>query len=317
MHEYFFNNKNLTKQLILDKDRAISNYVKMMLNRTQQMFKYENLPDTIPQRMLEMYLQTSGVAIITEVNNNLYAFTGGLGGEPDPYYQPTLATIANPALKISDNLEIGKECEIIYSDSMWMGLLPLIQKYAILLAENDISMRTASINMRLTAILSVTDDRTKESALEYLRQIEKGQLGVLVDTKNLLTESDSFSVSPLAGSGLTSYISQLTEYNQYLKASLFNELGLQANYNMKRESLNSSETEMDSDVLVPLVDNMLECRKICLEKVNTLYGTNITVELASAWEDRQELRDMVDDTDIGNNEGGEQDESENIERDVS
>lgn len=291
-YDYFFNNKILTKQLILDKDVAITNYIKTMLCRTQQMFKYKNLPDTIPQRMLELYLQTSGVAIIAKVNNELYAFQGGLGGEPDPYYQPTVATVANPALKFSKNLTIGEDAALIYSDSLWQGILPIIQKYAILLAENDITMRTASINMRLISIISVGDDSTKETALEFLRQIEKGQLGVLLDRRNLLMDKENFTVSPTVTTAVSNYMTQLAEYNQYLKASMFNELGLQANYNMKRETLNSAETEMDSDVLIPLVDDMLNCRKLCVDTVNRMFGTNIEVELNSAWEDRQNMRDL-------------------------
>lgn len=310
---YFFNNKQLTKQLILDKDVAITNYIKMFLSRTQQMFEYKNLPDTIPQRMLELYLQTGGVAFITKVKGELYAFQGGLGGEPDPYYQPTIFTVANPALNYSANLEIGKDGVLIYSDSMWQGLLPMIQKYAILLAENDITMRTASINMRLISILSVADDRTKESALEFLRQIEKGQLGVLVDNRNLLMDKENFTVSPTVTTAVSNYMTQLAEYNQYLKASLYNELGLQANYNMKRETLNSAETEMDSDVLIPLVDNMLACRKLCIDTVNSVYGTNIEVELNSAWEDRQNMRDLQEMASLeAINEGDPESENDNI-----
>ena len=67
-----------------DKDRNITNIVRYMLNRTQQMFSWEGLPDTIPPRMLEVYLQTNGNVCITEVKGDLYAFTGGPGGEPSP-----------------------------------------------------------------------------------------------------------------------------------------------------------------------------------------------------------------------------------------
>ena len=33
---------------------------------------------------------------------------------------------------------------------------------------------------------------------------------------------------------------------------------------------------------------MLECRKDGIEKVNQMYGTNITVELNSAWANREQ-----------------------------
>ena len=69
-----------------------------------------------------------------------------------------------------------------------------------------------------------------------------------------------------------------------MKASLYNELGLQSNYNMKRESINSGESQLNEDMLHPLIDDMLRERQIALEKVNAMFGTNITVEFNSAWE---------------------------------
>lgn len=289
---YFFNDKKLTKKVVLDKDVAVTNYIRYMLDRTIRMFEYENLPDTIPQRMLELYLQTNGYAFITKREGDLYAFFGGLGGEPDAYYRPTICTVANPYLRFSENFKIDEDGVLMYSDSLLQGTLPIHQKYAVLLTENDITMRTASINMRLISILSVADDRTKESAMEFLRQIENGQLGVLVDGRNLLFDKENFTVAPTVTTAVSNYMTQLAEYNQYLKASWYNEIGLQANYNMKRETLNSAETEMDSDVLLPLVDDMLNCRQLAIEKINEMFGTNISVRLNSAWEDRQKMRDL-------------------------
>ena len=42
-----------------DKKRAIRNHIAYMLNRTQAMFEWKNLPDTIPARSLELFLQVN------------------------------------------------------------------------------------------------------------------------------------------------------------------------------------------------------------------------------------------------------------------
>ena len=80
-------------------------------------------------------------------------------------------------------------------------------------------------------------------------------------------------------------IKDLIELRQFIKSSWYMELGIQSNYNMKRESLNSSETTMDESVLLPLIDDMLECRKLGVEQINKMFGTNITVELDSSWKE--------------------------------
>lgn len=60
---------------------------------------------------------------------------------------------------------------------------------------------------------------------------------------------------------------------------------------MKRESINSNESQLNDDMLHPLIDDMLKSREVAIDKVNNLYGTNIRVNLASAWEDNQQELD--------------------------
>ena len=79
------------------------------------------------------------------------------------------------------------------------------------------------------------------------------------------------------------YITQLIELIQYYKANMYNELGLNANYNMKRERLNLGEVSMNVDVLLPYVDNMLKERQNAVEKINEMFDTEISVKLASSW----------------------------------
>ena len=126
-----------------DKNRLVGDLVRYMLIRTQAMFEYTGLPETIPQKFLEQYVQSSGFVGIVKVKGELYAMRGGLGGVPDVYYQPTVLTVANPALEYSASLTIGKDCEIIRNDFLYEGLMPLCSRYATLLAENFISIRMA------------------------------------------------------------------------------------------------------------------------------------------------------------------------------
>lgn len=92
---------------------------------------------------------------------------------------------------------------------------------------------------------------------------------------------------PYGTTGSNAILTSLIEQEQYLKASWYNDLGLNANYNMKRESINSQEGQLNDDMLMPLIDTMLYCRQKALEKVNVMFDTNITVKKASSWEDNQ------------------------------
>lgn len=262
---------------VVDKDKAINDFVFYGIDKLQSMFEYNNLPDTIPQKWLEFYLMCNGNCFITKVNGELYAFTGGLGGEYDVYYQPTLYTVANPALQLSKTYKIDIDGVLVRNDTLMQGMRPLLSKYGCLLVECDLTTRTGLINYRLLNVISASDDITNASAKEYLSQLENGKIGTI-------GENSFFDGVKLHNNqNISSYFSQLIEITQYIKASFYNEIGLNANYNLKREYISTTENTLADDVLLPLVDNMLLERKQAIEKINNMYGTDITVDFNSSW----------------------------------
>ena len=239
------------------------------------MFDYENLPETIPVEEIEKQLQVNGYTIIYPYQNNIYCSSGALGGKPDIYNNPTEVTISNSVIG-SQKFKLDSECILIKNDYLNQGIMSIYKKYCKLLIENDITMYQMNINKRINNIITASDDSTRESAELYIKKLEEGTQGIIMDNKLY----DSLQI--IANPNNTSMI-DLVQYHQYLKASLYNEIGLNSNYNMKKERLISGELEQNSDILYPLIDGMLECRETGIEKVNELFNTNIIVELDSAW----------------------------------
>ena len=277
---------------IKDKDKAVNHFIENMLARTQSMFKYEGLPDTIPQSELERILQTSGNIFVTKVDGKLYALNGGMSGELDAYYRPTQYIVANPALKLNKTYTIGVDGVVILNDTNANSILNIIGAYAVLYTDTIISLNTASVLTRIPMLISASDDKTKDSADLFMQKILDGDFSVIGENaffKGVTTHNTQSSNA--------SQLTQLIELIQYYKASMYNELGLNANFNMKRERLNTSEVSMNIDVLLPYVDNMLVERQKALELINKMFDTNISVELASAWEITHEVADHDIETD--------------------
>ena len=266
-----------------NKKNVISDHIAYMLARTHSMFKWKNLPESIPDRIPELFLQINGHICFTEVKDKLYIFTGGLGGTPDPYYMPTLYTVANPALHYDKSLKIDDECVVMPNDTMYLGLMPLYSRYAAAMTETELSIMIASINARIYEIISAADDKTKSSAELYLKHVYDGDLGVIAEQAFL----DGIKIHSCGAGGSHTVIEDLIELEQYQKASWYNEIGLNANYNMKRESINAGESQLNNDALLPLVDDMLNVRQDAIKKVNEKYGTDIEITLNSSWEDNE------------------------------
>ena len=269
------------------KNHAMRHYIRYMLDRTQGIFEYENLPESLPAREMELMLQCFGYIGVAKVNNEIYAFRGGLGGEPDVYYRPTIFTVANPALNYSANLKIDEECIIIRNDATFSGFMPMFRRFASLLVEDDISQRMAVINKRTQKLISAMDDRTKESAEIFLNKLETGNLAVVADNSFL----DGLRVNEYdkAQQGLT----ELIEMRNYHLASWFNAIGINANLNMKREAINSAEAQLNDKSLLPLIDNMLACRIEGFNKVNNMFNLDISVSLAGSWKEEAQAMETA------------------------
>ena len=278
--------------ILQNKQMLVDSYFKYMMNKTIRMFEYKNLPETIPQRELELILQVCRFAIFTKVKTDdgeqLFVFYGGLGGMPNEYYQPTQAIVSNPYLKFSKvlNLDdyIKKDGNAVlgWNDSMHIGLFSLNNRYACLLAETDLTLKYQLVNMRFNNVLTADDDATKESLKQMYQDVEDGTGFGIVVTKQFMEQS-SIDKIELRSQSHQMQLKDTIETKQYLMGSWLNELGLNANYNMKREAINESEADLNEDSLLPMIDDMLYQRELMCKSLNEKFGTNISVELSSSW----------------------------------
>lgn len=302
--------------ILKDKRMLIDQYIRYMLIRTQRMFEYKGLPDTIPQRELELITQVMRFTIWKKVDDKLYVFFGGLGGIPNEYYQPTTAIISNPYLRYNEVCEINDDCVVMWNDSLHIGLMPMNEKYASMLAECDISLRMANVNSRIPALISADTDNVKASAEQMLEDIEEGKkIGIVLGSILLNDKEGGLSTKDYTNKS-ASTIKELIELKQYYKSEWFNDLGIQSNFNMKRESLNAEEVGLNEDTLLPLIDDMLLQRKLALEKINKMFNLNIEVELSSSWKKlRKEIQLQEDIQKEDKKKEGEEDETDTNDSD--
>lgn len=271
---------------IKNKEKTISHLTELDLIKTNSIFNYTGLPDTINKHELEKILQINGYGIITEVNDELVALWGTETPPYNIYYEPTKIIVVNPWGDINKTFTIDDDCILIKNDCYKMGLLPILTRYNTLLCETDITLLCALINMRTMNIIKANDDNEKKVADEFLNKLIAGDLSALLSSKYNM--SDNYIETLPYSNTSTNYITQLIEIEQYIRGTKLNEIGLQSNYNMKRERLSSSETTLNEDSLKPLIDDMLEQRETALENVNKKYGTNIKVSKNSAWDKKED-----------------------------
>lgn len=288
--------KTRIKAGICDVDREYQFYFKWLLNKLNQIFKWNNLPETVDETFLNNMLFLNGNVCWTDkLKDQLTVYYGNPGGNPDRYYMPTLFTIANPIMG-SSNIIIENDSEGIMmfnskGDKFFTympssgGLFELIHQTATLLADNVVSINTAQINGRVQAIVTAGDRILRNSAEVYLKQLYSGKPYTVLD-ENLLAD---IKVNPLSGSNNSNTIAQLIELHQYIIAQFFNSVGIKTNPVNKKERLITDEINSVDNYLAVSLNEMLNAREDAVNRINAKYGTNITVELSD------ELKPVVED----------------------
>lgn len=289
-----FFTKGKTTEDFLDKNHLISEEIYNMYLKTLSMFTYKGLPEEIDVFDLEYMLQVNGSCIFTKVDDKYYVFIGGLGGELNAYYHPTEDIVANPYLNLSKNFKIqdDKEGVLIKNDYFYMGLNHINYKYAKMYVESLITSLYQLFNLRLPSIASSSDSQATKDLDDLFTGIIKGNKLKSITSQALLDDIKTQDYMKNV-----SNVKDVMELQQYYRSQWFIELGLNANYNMKREAINDSESAMNTDCLLPLIDMMLRCRKQALKKINDKYKLNIEVDLSSSWKNiREEVETMINDS---------------------
>jgi hypothetical protein len=167
-------------------------------------------------------------------------------------------------------------------------------------SNTDISIRYAQFNTRFKTLFTSDDDPTADSLNDLIKSIWNGEKPKAIVTNDLYKKS--IEGIKYADSNSSNDIMQLIELKQYQLAQWYIELCINANYNMKREAINENEANMNEDALLPLIDQMLNCRQMAVKEMNSLFGLNIEVDLSSSWKKiRKEVDETIKNEELQNN----------------
>lgn len=281
-----------------DRELLFLSHANTMFLRLLGMFEWKNLPETLKAETLEKNLLRFGYAIVTDVphqeeykNGGIYCLPGDFTGPYDADLLPTQVTVTSNWLNYSrSGLEIGKDAVLIRNDTLFIGASDIVARYSSQEADLDLTLRLQAVSMRVNHVLQANDDTAMEDAKNFLKNLEEGELGVVGG--DALPEMLSFDSKDYGQhSGTT--IKDTLEALQWLSAHEFIEFGLNDNYNMKREAINSTETDANSDTLLTLVEEMLKWRKKGAEELNRVYGLSVSVDYSDTWKRVKEELDMV------------------------
>ena len=262
-------------------DLRYSTYFDILLNTLLEMFEYDGLPDTIPQRFLELYLHTYGNVFVSKINGDLYATGGTLSGEIDAYGLGTDAIAVCPVGQAQGKRDI----DIVYGiNNSTASPDMLVYWIAHLLQENDNSLEHTIIYSRLLPIPVVRDEKEKAAFDELIDTLIKGDLKAFA-SKNLLADEleQALQTINLSDANKVDKLQYLSRFADDILKKFYNFYGQPINsQNKSAQSISDEIHGMDSvSFIIPI--QMLKCREKMCEDINRIFGLNVSVKFSTTW----------------------------------
>lgn len=257
---------------------------KLLYNKIENIFVYDGLPEEIPVRFFNLCLFKTGKVVFYKINGKYCVQPFSYNDILNWYYVPVKGRVVNPYLPtnhqnweftVDDEAVIYNSSADIYNYRQFSTVADLIWKTANQLSENDISYYCISRNSRLLALFSAETDLQKREMDRILDKMYRGEADITME-ENLVSH---IHANPLTQNSTRNTLTELIEFQQYILANFYHSFGINSNYNLKREQLNSDEIDVNQEVLRLNIEDMLKNREDGVEKINSKYGLNVSVSL--------------------------------------
>lgn len=268
-------------------NRGFAYWRRHLLERCFGTFVYDGLPESLPEIEVEKRVLFGFAPIFEHKKFGLITAWATVTGV-NHFNRPVTCTWSQANCG-SGTLTIGKDCAIIYNDTSDetseyqnpRGLSELIDRFARLLADVDSSLDIMTVSARKTAwAVAKSPDVAKSVKAAYGRQ-RAGDFDVVMD-EGLY---DFFKVYPETTSARVMSTNDLIALKEHLIRDFMAQIGIKT-AERKAERMLTDEVAADDAMLDANLADMLKARQRGVERVNKLFGTNISVRLGRKQNDR-------------------------------
>ena len=257
------------------------------------MMTYENLPETIPEEFVEQYLILNGSEAgwiydgpDEDFKNEKIITDGGEADAPNVYGvgKRYLGSTQNGYVK---SLTPGKDCAVIYNNSLHESDMPLINMFADMVTEAFISLKANILYSRNKPVFKASTDKERAAIREAFNKIKDDLEPIIITSNNIMEQIDGaeesvkvLDITDVQNADKIQYIVKTIDDLFRWFFTLYGQ-SVQGNGKMAQQTVKEVDGSTSLSFIYP--NDRLKMRQRGWDQFNKLFGTDVKVRFSDAW----------------------------------
>lgn len=254
----------------------LSTYFDLLFQIINNMFIWEGLPKSIPQRFLEGFMHIFGSVGVAEINGDLVCGVSSYCGKIDAYGIGTSGIVTTSTGtkegKINEEVCICWNNDLMQKDKLLYEIIHFI-------SEIDKSIDCNVLFARFIPIPIANDNSQKIAYDEAIKSIQDGKINTITSSNIILEElgidHKTLDLTDVKQADKIQYLSKL--FDDILKR-FFIFYGHNIQTINQGSQTNNDELHGYDSICRLIPEVMLKCRKDFCEELNSTFGLNVSVK---------------------------------------
>lgn len=264
-----------------------------VIDMLASMFTYEDLPETIPEEFVEQYLILNGSAAgwiydgpDEDFKDKKIVTVGGEADNPNVYGVGS-RYIGNTQNGYVKTLTPGKDCAVIYNNSLHESDMLLINAFADMVTEAFISLKANILYSRNKPVFKASTDKERAAIAEAFNKIKNDLEPIVITSNNIMEQIDGaeesvkvLDITDVQNADKIQYIVKTIDDCFRWFFTLYGQ-SVQGNGKMAQQTVKEVDGSTSLSFIYP--NDRLKMRQRGFDEFNRIFGTNVKVRFSDAW----------------------------------